>query len=63
MSSLHGPTYRERSARRRGGVGCRKARAETLIKNPGRQEARERERNKQEVSSEEQSQKGENQEE
>lgn len=61
MGSLQGSAYGERSARRRGGVGGRKARAETLIKKQGRQEAKEKGRNKQEINSEEQSQKGKNQ--
>lgn len=48
----------ERAARRRGGVGCRKARAEIHQK---AEKARERERRNQEIRSGKQSQKGENQ--
>lgn len=48
----------EETSKEGGGVGCRKARAETRQK-AGK--ARERERNNQEISGEEQSQKGENQ--
>lgn len=58
MSSLQGSAHGKRPARSGGGVGCRKARAETRQK-AGK--ARERERNNQEISGEEQSQKGENQ--
>jgi len=44
VNCLQGSANRERSTGRRSGVGCRKARAETLIKKQGRQEATERER-------------------